>query len=70
MKLWITDKQTSTHRLVYIHCEKQLGDKYLGDLNEEEIREFILSIKEDDVDKSVKLLQYYGYLHLFIIQKN
>jgi len=69
MKLWITDKQTPTHRLVRINCENQLGYDYLGDLSESEIKEIILSIKEDDLEKNMKLLKYYGYLHLFIIKK-
>jgi hypothetical protein len=69
MKLWITDTQTPTHRLVRINCENQLGYSYLGDLNEEEIRTFISSIKEDGIEKNIKLLNYYGYLHLFIIKK-
>ena len=68
MKLWITDTQTSSHRLVKINCENQLGHTYLGDLTEEEIRKFILSIKEDDIEQNIKRLQYYGYLHLFIIK--
>jgi len=70
MKLWMTETQTATHRLVRINCEDQSGYHYLGDLNEKEIKEFILSIKEDDIEKNMKLLKYYGYLHLFIIKKN
>ena len=69
MKLWIMDTNTPTHRLVRIKCENQLGYSYLGNLNEEEIKEFILSIKEDDIQKNMKLLKYYGYLHLFSIHK-
>ncbi|WP_457745344.1 hypothetical protein [Sulfurimonas sp.] len=69
MKIWIIDTQTPTHRLVRVKCENQLGYEYLGDLNDNEIREFILSVKEDDVEKNMKLLHYYGYLHLFIIKK-
>jgi len=69
MKLWITNSDTPTHRLVRINCENQLGYKYLGDLSDKEIREFILSVKEDDIEKNIKLLNYYGYLHLFVIKK-
>ena len=70
MKLWMTDTQTPTHRLVRINCEEQLGYQYLGDLSESEIRELLRSMKEEDVEKNMKLLQYYGYLHIFIIQKD
>jgi len=69
MKLWITDTETSTHRLVKIDCENRLGYTYLGDLSEDEIQKTILSIKEDDIEKNIKLLHYYGYLYLFIIKK-
>jgi hypothetical protein len=69
MKLWIKDTETSTHRLLHINRENQLNYTYLGDLNEAEIRDFLHSIKEDDIEKNLKLLTYYGYLHLFIIKK-
>jgi len=42
----------------------------LGDLSDEELKEFFLSVKEDiDVTKNIKLLHYFGYLHLFITQE-
>jgi len=69
MKLWIKDTETPTHRLLHINCENQLSYTYLGDLNEAEIKNFLHSIKEDDIEKNLKLLAYYGYLHLFIIKK-
>jgi hypothetical protein len=69
MKLWITDTDTPTHRLVRINCENQLGYEYLGDLDDEALRAFLFSIKEDDIEKNLKLLKYFGYLHLFIIKK-
>lgn len=69
MKLWIIDTDTPTHRLVRINCENQRGYEYLGDLDDEALKEFILSIKEEDIEKNLKLLKYFGYLHLFIIKK-
>ena len=70
MKIWISDIQTPTHRLVKLNCEVHSGYDYLGDLNEDELKEFFLSVKNViDVKKNIQLIQYYGYLHLFIINK-
>jgi hypothetical protein len=66
MKLWISDTKTQTHRLVKLHAEEHSGYEYLGDLKEEDIKAFLVSLQETDVDKNLKLLQYYGYLNLFI----
>ena len=68
MKIWISDTQTSTHRLVRLNCEEHSEYKYLGDLDDDELSDFFLSLKDDiDVEKNIKLIKYYGYLHLFII---
>ena len=70
MKIWISDTQTSSHRLVRLNCEEHSDYKYLGDLDDDELRDFFLSLQGDiDVQKNMKLIKYYGYLHLFIIQK-
>jgi len=67
MKIWIADTKTQTHRLIKLHAEKHSSYKYLGDLDESELKTFLKSLQEDiDVDKNTKLLNYYGYLHLFI----
>jgi len=71
MKIWISDTQASTHRLVKLNCEQHSDYKYLGDLNNEELKQFLLDFKSDiDVNKNIKLLQYFGYLHLFMISKD
>jgi len=70
MKLWIYDTQTPTHRLVKLQCEQHSDYKYFGDLEDNEIRDFFVELQESiDVEKNIKLLKYYGYLHLFIIPK-
>ena len=67
MKIWISDTQTPSHRLVRLNCEEHSGYIYLGDLNDNELSAFFLDLKDDiDVDKNIKLIKYYGYLHLFI----
>ncbi len=70
MKIWISDTQTSSHRLVRLNCEEHSDYKYLGDLDDDELSAFFISLKDDiDVEKNIKLIKYYGYLHLFIIHK-
>ncbi len=71
MKIWINDTQTSSHRIVRLNCEQHSDFKYLGDFDNDELTNFLVELKNDiDVDKNVKLLNYYGYLHLFIVYKN
>ena len=70
MKIWISDTKTSTHRLIKLNCEEHSDFTYLGDLDDVELKEFFLSVKEDiDVEKNIKLIKYYGYLHLFMLPK-
>jgi len=70
MKIWISDTQTPTHRLIKLNCEEHSNYEYLGDLNDDEFKEFLLRVQKDiDVTKNTNLIKYYGYLHLFIINK-
>jgi hypothetical protein len=70
MKIWISDTQTPSHRLVRLNCEEHSDYSYLGDLSDEAVRVFFVEIKDDiDTEKNLKLLKYYGYLHLFVIAK-
>jgi len=70
MKIWISQTQTPTHKLVRFHCEPHSDYEYLGDLNDDELRKYFLELQEDmDVEKNIKLIKYYGYLHIFIIFK-
>ena len=71
MKIWISDTQALSHRLVRLNCEEHSDYKYLGDFNDNELSDFFLSLKDDiDVEKNIKLIKYYGYLHLLIFPKN
>lgn len=70
MKIWILDTQTTTHRLVRFSCGEHSDYKYIGDLVDEDLEKLFLEIQPDmDLDKNMKLIKYYGYLHLFIISK-
>ena len=67
MKLWISDIKNKNTRFVKLHAEQHSGHEYLGDLNDDEIKDFFTSLdKTIDIEKNLKLLKYYGYLHLFI----
>ncbi|MCW8837458.1 MAG: hypothetical protein OQJ77_02020 [Thiovulaceae bacterium] len=70
MKIWIYDTKTPSHRIVKLNREEHSGFEYLGDLNDDELKSFFLELQDDiDVDKNIKLIKYYGYLHLFITPK-
>jgi len=70
MKIWIQDTKSKTSRNVRLQREEHSGHNYLGDLDDDELREFFLDLQDDiDVEKNMKMLKYYGYLHLFIIPK-
>jgi len=70
MKIWIQDTKTPSHRLVRLNCEEHSDYTFLGDLDDEALEQFFLSVQKDmDVDKNIKLIKYYGYLHLFVIEK-
>jgi hypothetical protein len=71
MKIWISDTKTPTHRNVKLNLEKHSDFIYLGDLSDDELRSFFIDFQKDiDVEKNIKLLKYYGYLHLFSITKS
>jgi spore coat polysaccharide biosynthesis protein SpsF (cytidylyltransferase family) len=70
MKLWISDSQTPTHRLVKLYCQEHSNYVYVGDLSDEELERFLSSIENKNVQKNINLLKYYGYLNIFVIVKN
>jgi hypothetical protein len=55
---------------VKLNCDEHSDYKYLGDLSDDDIKKFFIDIKNDiDVNKNIRLLKYYGYLNLFVINK-
>ena len=65
MKIWILNTKTPNHRIVKLNCEEHSGYEYLGDLNDDEINKLLFEMHENiDIDKNMKLLKYYGFLHL------
>jgi len=70
MKIWISDEDTSSHRIVGFNLEQHSDFTYLGDLNDEEVKAFLKDIKEDlDIEQNLKMLKYFGYLHILAIKK-
>lgn len=70
MKLWISEEKTATYRLVRFNAEQHSELDYLGDLNDEEIKTLFKEIKPDlDLEENLKMLKYFGYLHLFVSTK-
>ncbi len=70
MKIWIQEENTKTHHIVHLNLEHHGKFEYLGDLNEEEQNTLLTKIKPDiDLETNLKMLKYYGYLHLFVIKK-
>ena len=70
MKIWIHDTNAPSHRIIKLNCEEHSNFVYLGDLNDDEIRTFFADVSEKiDVEKNLKLIRYYGYLHLFVTPK-
>ncbi|RLA76959.1 MAG: hypothetical protein DRG78_18130 [Epsilonproteobacteria bacterium] len=70
MKIWVSDVRTPTYTNVKLNTEEHSDYKYLGDLGTEELKDYLFELNPElDIQKNVKLLNYYGYLHLFIIKK-
>jgi len=70
MKLWILDENTDTHRIVRFSTETHSELSYFGDLDDEEIKNFIKEINPKlDFEHQLKLLKYFGYLHMFVGKK-
>ena len=66
MKIWTQDLSTATHIIMKLNCEKHSDSVYLGDLSDTEIQEYFKQLSSKiDTQKNIKLLRYYGYLHLF-----
>ncbi len=70
MKIYKLETQTPTHKIIRLNCEEHSDLEYLGDLNDDEVKEFFRELSEEiDKEKNLKLLKYYGYLHLLVKEK-
>ena len=71
MKIWIEDSNLPTHRLVKLNCEQHSDYSYAGEFNDDKLKDFFLELDPKmNLEKNMKLIKYYGYLHLFIIKSS
>ncbi len=70
MKIWKHEENKPTHRLVKLYREDHGEGEYMGDLDDEKIKEMIFTIKPDSkLDQSFGILSYFGMLPLLITKK-
>ena len=67
----LTSVKYPNYKFIKLNLEEHSNFVYLGDLDDNELSSFFIDAQTDiDVEKNIKLLKYYGYLHIFIITKS
>ena len=71
MKLWIKDTSTATHHIIYFTKESSENTQYFKDFNDDEFKTYLSTLSPKiDVEKNLKLINYFGYLHIFAKKEN
>jgi len=66
MKLWIKDTSTPSHHIIYFTTESSENVQFFSDLDEDGFKAYLRSLSPKiDVEKHLKLINYFGYLHIF-----
>lgn len=66
MKIWLEEKSTPTHHIIYLSKEGRLDGELLGDYDDDQLRHYFTGLNPGiDAEKNLKLLHYFGYLHIF-----
>ena len=66
MKLWIKDTSTATHHILYFTKESSENTKYFKELDDDGFKHYLTTLSPKiDVEKNLKLIHYFGYLHIF-----
>lgn len=66
MKLWIKDTGTTTHHIIYLTAENAQDTEYLGDLDDDAFKAYLTALSSKiDTEKNLKMIHYFGYLHIF-----
>ncbi len=66
MKLWIKDTSTETHYIIYFTKESSENTKYFKELDDNGFKAYLTTLSTKiDVEKNLKLINYFGYLHIF-----
>lgn len=66
MKLWLKNTSTTTHHIIYFTNENAQNTTCLGDLSDDEFAHYLAALSPKiDIEKNLKLIHYFGYLHIF-----
>jgi len=66
MKLWTKDTSTDTHHIIYFTKERTENTAYFKDLDDDGFKAYLTALSPTiDVEKNLKLIHYFGYLHIF-----
>ena len=66
MKLWIKDTSTTSHHIIYFTKEQAENTRYFRDFDDDGFRDYLNTLSSTiDVEKNLKLINYFGYLHIF-----
>ncbi len=70
MTIWKHKEEKETHLLVKLYKEDHGEGDYLGDLDEETIKQMILDIKPDiNIDQAYGTWTYFGMLPILVTKK-
>jgi len=70
MTIWKYTEDKPTHLLVKLYKEDHGEGDFLGDLDEDKIREMILEIKPNiNIDQAFGTLDYFGMLPILVVKK-
>ncbi len=70
MTVWRYKEEKDSHILVKFYKEDHGEGEYLGDLDEETIKQLILDVKPDvKIDQAYGTLAYFGLLPLLVFKK-
>jgi hypothetical protein len=70
MTIWKYQEEKPTHLLVKLYKEDHGEGTFMGDLDEESIREMIVEIKPDiNVNQAFGTLDYFGMLPILVTRK-
>ena len=66
MKLWIKDTSTITHYILYFTKESSENTEYFQEFDDDGFKDYLTTLSSKiDVEKNLKLIHYFGYLHIF-----
>ena len=70
MTIWRYSEEKPTYLLVKLYKENHGEGDYVGDLDEEKIREMIVEIKPDiNINQAFGTLAYFGMLPILVTKK-